>query len=209
MDEKQKKTLQREVMGSIFQGYFSAFQLDSIMRIIKKHVNMQSYQDLQLEIENYLDGGKDVSALGDNPGLKELLPRQNIGIVQNPLGWREAIKIAALPLLVSKSIEYSYVEAILDNIVENRPYLMVADNVIIAHAGIDKGVHSVGFSVLILPEVIKVFDYLSAKVIVVLATPDYESHLTALDQLIQLLEDPEKLQIFKNAASEDEILEIL
>ncbi len=214
MDEKQKKTLKEKVTGSMMIGSTAAFQLDAIMRIVKKHIKMQSYEDLKLEIETCL-GKEKGSGAGTrsgrvySPQLKELLPESHIQIVQSSIGWREALKLASLPLLADKSIEYEYVNAMFENIEKNKPFLTVAEDVIIAHAGAGRGVYAVGMTVTVLPEITEVSDYLSAKVIIVLATPDYESHLIALDQLIQLLEAPEKLAVLKNASSEEEILKIL
>lgn len=141
--------------------------------------------------------------------LKELLVGMNIRIVETKMGWKEAIEFAAMPLLYDGSITIRYVQAIISNIVENKPHLEVADGVIIAHAGIEQGVNDVGMSMLVLPERIEIDGYIQADVIVVLATPDYESHLLALNELIEILEDDVKVAKIKQAKTPHDILELL
>ena len=92
---------------------------------------------------------------------------------------------------------------------ENKPHLEVADGVIIAHAGIEQGVNDVGMAMLVLPERIEIDGYIQADVIVVLATPDYESHLLALNELIEILEDDTKVAKIKQARTPNDILELL
>lgn len=141
--------------------------------------------------------------------LKDILKGKHIRVMKEPLEWQEAVEFAAVPLLYDHSIQIRYVKAVIDNIIKNRPYLVIADGVVVAHAGISDGVNDVGISIMVLPEIIPVFDYLEAKVIIVLATPDYERHLTALNELILILEDDKKLRKIKNAKKPEDILGLL
>ena len=50
---------------------------------------------------------------------------------------------------------------------------------IIAHAGVDDGVYSMGMALLKLPEKLSFNGYMDADIIVVLATPDKTRHLPA------------------------------
>ncbi len=143
------------------------------------------------------------------PDLRELLTRSNIRIIKERMGWKEAIEFAAVPLLYKNIIKYQYVETIISNIIEHQQIMLIAEHVMIAHAGIDAGVYDVGLSMLLLPQTIMVNDYMEVKVIFVLATPDYESHLAALNQLINILEDEKKLASMKEAKTADDILELL
>ena len=141
--------------------------------------------------------------------LKQLLLGMNVRVAEAKMGWKEAIEFAAMPLLYDGAISIPYVQAIISNIVEKRPHLEVAEGVIIAHAGVDQGVNDVGMSILVFPEPIEIYDYIQAQVIVVLATPDYESHLPALNELIEILEDEEKVAKIKQAKEPGDILQLL
>lgn len=141
--------------------------------------------------------------------LKSLLTREHIRVARDVMGWKEAVEFAAAPLIYDHVIEYEYVESILTDIADKQPYLLVADGVMIAHSGVENGVNDVGFSVLVLPRSISVCGYMEAQIIVVLATPDYESHLTALNELIELLEGEKSLARLKGAQSPEDVLELL
>lgn len=211
MNGKQRKTLRETVLKALREKGILISKQDLIMQLVRKHISPNLYNKLCMEIEAYTSPRAQeefVEARGELH-LKELLVGMNIRIVETKMGWKEAIEFAAMPLLYDGSITIRYVQAIISNIVENKPHLEVADGVIIAHAGIEQGVNDVGMSMLVLPERIEIDGYIQADVIVVLATPDYESHLLALNELIEILEDNVKVAKIKQAKTPHDILELL
>lgn len=211
MNGKQRKTLRETVLKALREKGILISKQDLIMQLVRKHISPNLYNKLCMEIEAYTSPRAQeefVEARGELH-LKELLVGMNIRIVETKMGWKEAIEFAAMPLLYDGSITIRYVQAIISNIVENKPHLEVADGVIIAHAGIEQGVNDVGMSMLVLPERIEIDGYIQADVIVVLATPDYESHLLALNELIEILEDDVKVAKIKQAKTPHDILELL
>lgn len=211
MNGKQRKTLRETVLKALREKGILISKQDLIMQLVRKHISPNLYNKLCMEIEAYTSPQAQeefVEARGELH-LKELLVGMNIRIVETKMGWKEAIEFAAMPLLYDGSITIRYVQAIISNIVENKPHLEVADGVIIAHAGIEQGVNDVGMSMLVLPERIEIDGYIQADVIVVLATPDYESHLLALNELIEILEDDVKVAEIKQAKTPHDILELL
>lgn len=211
MNGKQRKTLRETVLKALREKGILISKQDLIMQLVRKHISPNLYNKLCMEIEAYTSPQAQeefVEARGELH-LKELLVGMNIRIVETKMGWKEAIEFAAMPLLYDGSITIRYVQAIISNIVENKPHLEVADGVIIAHAGIEQGVNDVGMSMLVLPERIEIDGYIQADVIVVLATPDYESHLLALNELIEILENDVKVAKIKQAKTPHDILELL
>ena len=104
-------------------------------------------------------------------------------------------------------IEQRYVETIITSIKTSQPYIMIADGVIVAHAGVDQGVREVCMSMLKMDRRIKINNYLEADVIIVLATPNVQRHLKALAQLNDMLD--ERFKQFKQAKTKMEILECI
>lgn len=86
---------------------------------------------------------------------------------------------------------------------------MIADGVIIAHAGVDDGVYSMGMALLKLPEKLSFNGYMDADIIVVLATPDKTRHLPALYQLFDLLEDEGNISAMRRAQDAHEIARLI
>lgn len=209
MDEEKRKQLRKTVYESLKNKEELFPQIDTILQIVKKHTNEGVFQKLRQELDSYLTQPEEPAAAKSKPELRELLTRSNIRIINESMGWKEAIEFAAVPLLYQNVIRYQYVETIIADIMERQQIMLVADQVMIAHAGIDAGVYDVGLSLLLLPKTIMVNDYMEVKVLFVLATPDYEQHLTALNQLIDILEDETKLAAIKEAVTADDILALL
>lgn len=211
MDEEKRKQLRKKVFDSLKNKKELFPQVDTVLQIIQRHTNESVFQKLRYEIHSYIGGFEEQTDYDSRrkPELKELLSAANVRIINESMGWREAIEFAAVPLLYQNVIRYQYVETIISDIMERQQIMLVADQVMIAHAGIDAGVYDVGMSLLLLPKAIMVNGYMEVKVLFVLATPDRERHLTALNQLIELLEDEQKLKTMKQACKVTEILDLL
>lgn len=123
--------------------------------------------------------------------------------------WEDAVRTASAPLLARGDIEQRYVERMVQIIREDKPYIMIADGVIIAHAGVEDGAGSICISLLKLPERIDINGYLNADIVIVLGTPDATNHLGVLFQLNEILEDPSALKKLKQAKQPEEILTIV
>lgn len=142
-------------------------------------------------------------------GLTDLLTQRTVRKTQDVMGWREAIEITAFPLLYRHQIEPAYVTKMISLIEKDRPYLLVADGVMIAHAGVADGVKDVCMAMTVLPERIPVCGYMEADIILVLATPDVARHLKALNQLIVFLDGKENLEVVRRAADAAEIVKYI
>ena len=56
--------------------------------------------------------------------LKEML-KDKIQIVDSIKDWKEALRVAAKPLLDAKNIESRYVDSIIENVNKNGPYIVL------------------------------------------------------------------------------------
>ena len=83
---------------------------------------------------------------------------------------------------------------------------MIADGVIIAHAGVDDGAKRVCLSLLTMPERTDVYGYMEADVVIMIGTPDPTKHLEVLEQLNHIIEDKKSLQLLKKAKKPEDII---
>ena len=60
--------------------------------------------------------------------LKEML-ENNINVVDEVANWKEAVKIAAAPLKNGGFIKDEYIDAMLNNIIDNGPYVVIMPGV--------------------------------------------------------------------------------
>lgn len=208
---EKKKQLRKKVFDSLKNKEEIEFpQIETIFQIIKKYTNESMFQKLSREIDSYMiQSGTKMAGGRHKPELKELLTESTIRIINENMGWKEAIEFAAIPLLYKNIIRYQYVETIISDIINHQQIMLVADQVMLAHAASDAGVYDVGLSLLLLPEPLMINDYMEVKVLFVLAAPDRERHLVALNQLIGILENEKKLDKIKKAKTADEILSLL
>ena len=123
------------------------------------------------------------------PSLTDLLHHEHVQFATSlPGSWQQAITQASAPLLKSGVIEPRYLQIMLDKIADEQPYIMLAEGVIIAHAGVDDGALETGMALLRLPSKIDFAGYMQADIIIVLATNNPQKHLKALAQLNEFLE---------------------
>lgn len=194
----------KKVMQELEGFQVNPIDTRELMEIIEAHAEIKDWEELLRSLGKYFNpvqNDRVVRKTIRNYDLKliDLLTKQTIQISETVLEWRAAIRSAAAPLLVSGKIISKYVNAVIRQIEENNPFIMIEDGVIIVHAGIEDGVIQVGMSLMILPQRISIDGYMEADVIVVLATPDTTCHLTALYQLFHVLEEKDTLTAIRNA----------
>lgn len=139
--------------------------------------------------------------------IKELL-ESNIQILPQVDSWEEAIKIASRPLLEKGYIEPRYIDTMISKVNELGFYIVLSEDVAMPHSRPEDGVLKMGMSLLKLDTPTK-FGNNNIQIIITLAAKDNESHIDALTNLVELLNDDEKIEKIKLAKTNQEILEII
>lgn len=139
--------------------------------------------------------------------IKELL-ESNIQILPQVDSWEEAIKIASRPLLEKGYIEPRYIDTMISKVNELGFYIVLSEDVAMPHSRPEDGVLKMGISLLKLDTPAK-FGNNNIQIIITLAAKDNESHIDALTNLVELLNDDEKIEKIKLAKTNQEILEII
>lgn len=129
------------------------------------------------------------------PMLQDILKDSNILLKQECKDWKEAIAKSAQVLVTEKVIENRYVDAMIKSVEEFGPYIVVGKHLALAHARPEDGVNKLGVSVMTLkkPVVFGNPDNDPVKIIFCLAAVDSYSHLNVMKNLIELINDQEKL----------------
>ena len=139
--------------------------------------------------------------------IKELL-ESNIQILPQVDSWEEAIKIASRPLLEKGYIEPRYIDTMISKVNELGFYIVLSEDVAMPHSRPEDGVLKMGMSLLKLDTPAK-FGNNNIQIVITLAAKDNESHIDALANLVELLNDDEKIEKIKLAKTNQEILEII
>lgn len=109
--------------------------------------------------------------------------------------WEEGIRLAARPLLEKGVIEETYIEAMIESVNKNGPYIVLKDYFALPHAKAGEGVNEVGMALLTLKEPVDLAGN-PVKVLLVLAAVDSSAHLEALSEVSELLMDDESYETF-------------
>lgn len=184
---------------------------DLLMDVIKRHATIHEEDALKRELVQLLEQTTPTIKEIRKPMLNELLTEQTIQLKERVSNWEEAIKVASQPLVDQQSIRPDYVEAMITNVKELGPYIVIAPNIAIPHARPETGVEQLGMSFLRLEEPV----YFSekekhrAQLIIVLAAIDNQTHLKALAQLTELLSNEDNVEKLIEARDQETVIELI
>lgn len=141
----------------------------------------------------------------------ELLTNETVQVLEgDTLDWQSAIRQAAKPLVDNGTVGDDYVQAMIDVVEKQGPYINIGPEIALAHSRPRASVKRIGLSLLKTnSEVDLVNKDHPVKLWFVLAATDSNSHLSVIQQLSQVLMDTDRTQKLLAAKSTAEILDIL
>ncbi|MDU1912325.1 PTS sugar transporter subunit IIA [Fusobacterium sp.] len=141
--------------------------------------------------------------------LKEAI-KGRINIIENVNDWKEAIVLAAKPLVEDGSIENSYIDAMIANVNKFGTYIIIAPKVAMPHSRPEDGVNKNCISMLKINEGI-VFEGEEEKVFIffVLGAVNNDSHIETLMELMELIEDEERIEKIIEVKTVQEIMYLI
>lgn len=125
--------------------------------------------------------------------------------------WEEAVRASGLPLVSSGEISDAYIEAVISNVKETGPYVVITKHIALPHATNKIGVNHTSMSFIRLKTPVCFGNEANdpVKYLFMLATLDSSSHLLALQSLAELLSESEFISLLGNAQSCKEILDYI
>ncbi|MBJ8325839.1 BglG family transcription antiterminator [Streptococcus pacificus] len=208
-----KKTVYNEF--SITPSFYP--KSEELLKLIKKSCLIEDEQTLREDLATYfLSLGHHDTSSWEGVSLTDLLTIDLIQTKENVKDWQEAITLAADPLLKQGYIEASYITAMIESVKTIGAYIVLAPHVAVPHATPEKGVKRLGMSLLHLKEPVSFNldkndfdDEREVQLIFVLAAIDSSAHLKALQELVMILDDEEKLQKLIAAETKEDIYRLL
>lgn len=210
-----KSTFRHQVISSLQGVDPHIIQMEELLLILEKYGTIHDRKGLQKELASYIydESSSECpphSLASETPSLSELLCNEHLCFQDiNTLSWEQAIAKAASPLLTEQLLEPRYITTMINKISIEQPYIMLADGLIIAHAGVDDGVNKTCMSLLRLPEKISIAGYMQADIIIVLATNNPQKHLKALAQLNEFLEFNDGGEKIRTSITKEDLLQHL
>lgn len=143
--------------------------------------------------------------------LSNLLYRSHIKLREKCDDWIEAVEKSGRLLIEDGCITNDYIKAVIENVKEVGPYIVITKGVALPHATNEKGVNKTSLSLITLEHPINFGNKNNDPVefVFMLAPQDSKSHLRALSDLAEMLGNKEFLDLLRNTTSIDEILEYI
>ncbi|WP_261810655.1 BglG family transcription antiterminator [Levilactobacillus humaensis] len=166
----------------------------AVLDIITDYARVDDFEGLTASLQDYFQQvPADTTVMPNNrPSLADLLTVAHIQLLDTAVDWQSAVHTAMAPLERDNSVEARYADQIINITLDNGPYMMIKDGVMLAHAKPEDGVNQLGMSLLILKKpTTMVVDGKSKRLQVIfgLASVDRDAHVHALSQLLALLQD--------------------
>ena len=143
--------------------------------------------------------------------LSDLLSKELVQLDVDAADWEDAIKKATQPLVDNKKVTVDYVNDIIKGVHDLGPYIVITEHVALPHARPESGAlePAVGITVLKNPVEFGSTDNDPVKFLFPLAAKDSESHLGALQSLVELLSDPDFFVQLEAAKTAEEIVALV
>ena len=140
----------------------------------------------------------------------ELFRKDILHIERSPQSWQDAIRITGKLLLDAGSIEESYIQAMIDVVVELGHYIVIAPNIALAHAAARVGVLKNDMALLVFKEPV-LFNCENDPVHLMIGLCALEpgSHLEQLKRLAVLLDDEGVVDDFLACEDLDQLYELV
>ena len=125
--------------------------------------------------------------------------------------WEDAIRKSSQILLEKKSIEPRYVQAMIDTVKKNGPYMVISKHIALAHARPEEGANetALSFATLAAPINFNAGDLDPIKLIITFSAQSHDTHIDLMGELAEILIDEEKVNALINAGTKEEFYRTL
>lgn len=212
MTLKEKYQVKREVYLLLGNTFLRQPRVDEVMEIVKKHTRIISESALHDELLAYFSRMENFTAKDDeNLMLSDLISESLIRLKVNAENWEDAVRKSASALLENDKITAPYVDAMISTAKEAGPYIVVTKHVALPHAKPEAGAKETAMGIAVLEHPIEFGNKGNdpVKYVFSLSAVDNESHLQAMAELLELLENQEFYSVLDKASSPEEIMSFI
>lgn len=188
--------------------------MEQITPIIERVVPKEApvlLKELRKAVRKYFNQPIEAEAEIFAPYLHHLLSENHITLDVECVDWREAVWKSAEVLLREGYIEARYIDAMIENIELNGPYVVLSKGFAVPHEGLEQGSVKVGMSLIRLKKPVPFgADELDpVEFVCCLSAVDHKTHLKAFFNLVNLLRQEEFKQRLRKCVSPAEMARII
>lgn len=182
--------------------------MDKILKVVEKSAIIVNRDGLNKDIERTFN----LERYGnDKPGLLEILDEDSIELNRKADNWEEAVRLGGALLLNKGIITRDYIEAMIENVKEMGPYIVIFPGIAMPHARPEIGALGIGVSIVTLKEAVTFENGKNnpVKIIISLAAINETSHMRALQELMNVMESDNFVNRICRLNSKEDVLRII
>lgn len=196
--EKEDK---QKILNMVFNKSYKKtydINLEKIYILVKQYVDPQYHNSLRIDLKNffeknYIYNNQQIDRL-EGLSITDILTEKNICFRKQIENWQKAVICASKILLKENLINYNYINAMIKNIAQYGPYIVITPRVAFAHAKPEDGVYNLGVSILCIEKPINMLGN-QVNIIFVLAPIDKTSHLKLLKEVMEFFIEESNIDI--------------
>ncbi|MDO4617774.1 MAG: BglG family transcription antiterminator [Lachnospiraceae bacterium] len=168
-------------------------------------------KQLKREIRRYFNQSREAEEEIFAPALHHLLTPESIQLDVACEDWKSAIRASALPMLQAHMIEERYIDAMIRNVEENGPYIVLSPGFAVPHEGLEMGSVQVGMNLIRLKEPVFFGEEEQEPVefVCCLSAVDHKTHLRALFNLVNMLSQTELKEALRQVRTPEEAARVI
>ena len=168
-------------------------------------------KQLRREIRDYFNQSAGADAEIFSPYLHHLLPPDHIELDVECDNWRDAVRRSAQKLVERGYIESRYIDAMIVNIEENGPYIVLSKGFAVPHEGLEQGSIRVGMYMIRLktPVLFGAEELDPVEFVCCLSAVDHKTHLKAFFNLVNMLHNEEFKEMLHRCRTPEEAAAII
>lgn len=140
--------------------------------------------------------------------LKEQV-KGNCQFLEKAESWQQAIEQAAQPLLEKEIIQPSYIQAMIQNVLDNGNYIIILPKIAMPHARPEHGSRGIGISFMKLEQPVLFPKDEPVEQFFVLASDSPDGHLELMADLAGILSDVELYEALLQVKTEEALLKLI
>lgn len=182
-------------------------EYDELIRAIDETCEIKDIKTLKSKLKDILRLEKPSKA----GRLREMLMPENVAVGIEALGWEDAVRKSAMPLAEAGFIEKSYIDAMIKNILEMGPYIVIVPGVALPHALPQDGVNQSCVSLAVLKNPVAFGNSVNdpVRLVFTFGSKDGKDHMSVWSELINVVGDKARVAKIAKAQSKDEVMELL
>ncbi|GAB6137941.1 BglG family transcription antiterminator [Halanaerobaculum tunisiense] len=196
-----------------------SFEIEEVIEVIEQEAIVGDKDMLKKDLKDFfaskgvkvldeVDNTVDKQSIEESgKGLLELLVKDNIRVIDKIDDWRTGVRMAGQPLVDQGYILEEYVKRTIEIVEEKGAYVVIAPHISLIHARPEDGVVNKSMGLGIIKEGVNFgHDYDPVHLIFTLAPVDEVSHLSALSELLKLIDEYDFVEEMLTVDSKQDVI---